>query len=123
MNHYSRNVVIVGLNEHEKSKLFFKDIKELKDEWKDDDYTHRFPHVIFEDTLKAGLKHQGFLLIVKMNLDDIDYVEYDIKNRHKFKKFYKVYLYDENSKTRPINMFNKYKKIRFIDNVYKNAVK
>ena len=115
MNQYKRNVVIVGLNEKEKAKLFFKDIRELKDEWKDDDYTHRFPHVIFEDTLEDGLKHQGFLLIVKMDLANDNYLEYDIKNRHKFKMFYKAYLYDENIKTPPINMYNRYKKIRFVD--------
>lgn len=114
MNQYKRNIVVVGLNEREKEKLWFKDVRESKDEWNTNDYTHRFPYVIFEDTLEDGLKHQGFLIIIKTNIDSLNYIEYDIKNRHKFKKFNEVYFYNENKKINCINRSVAFNKIHII---------
>lgn len=95
MNQYKRNIVIVGLNEREKEKLFFEDIRKQILFMTPPDELSRFPYIVYEDTLVEGLKHQGFLMILKINEKITNYIEYDIKNRHKFKKFTYVYLYDD----------------------------
>ncbi len=90
MNEYKRNVVIVGLSKDEKESLNLKDIKELN--WQDKDITHRFPHLIFVDTLEEALKHQGFLLITPKDYHGLDNYTYEKKYRYKYKNYYQVYF-------------------------------
>ena len=90
MNEYKRNVVIVGLTKEEKANLNLKDIKELN--WQDEDITHRFPHLIFVDTLEEALKHQGFLLITPKDYQELDNYTYEKKYRYKYKNYYQVYF-------------------------------
>lgn len=83
MNKYSRNIVIVGKNNYD-----IKDIRDTKDNWSNSDYTHRFPYIIEVNDLKEALNHQGFLLIInKLDIEPISYIDFDIKYRNKFKNY------------------------------------
>lgn len=95
MKKYSRNIVIVGFNENEKAKLYFKDVRTDKDNWQKNDFSHRFPYVIFVDTLEEGLKHQGFMLIFKKDFEETNFCDYDRRHRHLFKRYQKVIILDD----------------------------
>lgn len=83
MNKYSRNIIIVGKNNYD-----IKDIRDTKDNWSNSDYTHRFPYIIEVNDLKEALNHQGFLLIInKLDIEPISYIDFDIKYRNKFKNY------------------------------------
>ncbi len=92
MNQGKRNIVLVGFNEKEKERLEFIDIREKKESWTSTDLTHRFPKIVYVDTLKEARRHQGLILFIRINEDNLNFVEYDIKNRKKFRNYEYVFL-------------------------------
>lgn len=95
MNQGKRNIVFVGFSEREIEKIEIEDIRNQKETWKDEDFTHRFPRLIYLDTLKKVRRHQGFMLFYKME-EDFDFVKYDIQNRKRFHNYEYVFLVTEN---------------------------
>ena len=101
MNKEKRNVVLVGFNDWDKHLALF--------------YRHkrygRFPKVIFVDTLEEGLKHQGFMIVIKTDEEFDNFVDYDINNRHLFHKFVNVEICS--TKYKYFSRSNDFSKIRF----------
>lgn len=91
MKQGKRNIVFVGFDQEELEKLEFKDIRESKEHWNNNDFTHRFPRLVYLDTLEQAKRHQGLILFLKME-EEFDFVEYDRKNRKKFKNYEYVFL-------------------------------
>lgn len=107
MNQGKRNIVFVGFQEKEIEQLKFKDIRSKKKVWNDTDLTHRFPRLVYLNSLKEAKRHQGLILFLKME-KEINFVEYDIKNRKQFKNYDYVFLIvDEKDRIeRPYQIFN-----------------
>lgn len=80
-----RNIVFVGFTATQEKLI------------KEDNYykVNRFPKFIFIDNLEEALKHQGFMIIIK-NLEIENFIDYDINNRHQFRKFTKVIICQKN---------------------------
>ena len=76
MNDLKRNVVFVGLTENQQKLI-------SEDSYKWD----KFPKLIFEETLDAALKHQGFLIVIKAENMPNNFLKFDINNRHYFKNY------------------------------------
>jgi len=91
VNQGKRNVVFVGFSKLEIEKLEFEDIREKKKIWNETDLTHRFPRLLYFDTLKEAKRHQGLILFYKME-EEFDFVKYDIENRKQFKNYEYIYL-------------------------------
>ena len=87
MNNIKRNVVFVGFNKREQ-KMFLEDFSK----W------DKFPKFIFLDTLEEALKHQGFMLIIKDEEFNYSFREYDINNRHMFRKYIMVKILTHNKR-------------------------
>lgn len=92
MNQGKRNIVLVGFSEKEKERLEFMDIREKRESWSSIDLTHRFPRIVYLDTLKEAKRHQGLILFIRIEEENLNFVEYDIKNRKKFKNYEYIFL-------------------------------
>lgn len=91
MNQGKRNIVFVGFSQQEIEKLEFKDIRDQKEAWTSTDITHRFPRLLYFDTVKEAKRHQGLILFYKIE-EEFDFVKYDIQNRKQFKNYEYVFL-------------------------------
>ncbi len=90
-----RNLVLCGLSNAEKNSTYIEDVREYKDMWEEDDeYSHRFPYVVYVDTLEEAFNHRGFMLIINYGIDNI--IEIDKKYRKKFKNYNMIICLDEN---------------------------
>ena len=102
MNNLKRNVVFVGFNENQKKLI-------SEDSYKWD----KFPKLIFEDTLDGALKHQGFLIVIKIDNMPNNFLNFDVNNRHYFKNFDKVIYCVKNYHYITSNVLSKMSKITF----------
>ena len=102
MNNLKRNVVFVGLTKNQQ-----KLISEASYKW------DKFPKLIFENTLDVALKHQGFMIVIKIENMPSSFLEFDINNRHYFKNFDKVIYCVKNYGYMPNTVLNKMSKISF----------
>lgn len=102
MNNLKRNVVFVGLTENQE-----KLIREEGYKW------DKFPKLIFENNLEDALKHQGFMLVIKMDEMPDSFLNFDINNRHYFKNFDKVIYCIKNYRYTTNNTISKLSKISF----------
>ena len=85
MNNIKRNIVLVGFKLNEQKMI-------LKDYVKWD----KFPKFIFVETLEEALKHQGFMLLIKDLEFKENFYNFDINNRHCFRKYIMVKIITNN---------------------------
>ena len=102
MNDIKRNVVFVGFSDNQKKLV-------SEDSYKWD----KFPKLIFEETIDAALKHQGFLIVIKAENMPNNFLEFDINNRHYFKNYDKVIYCVKNYRYMTNTTFSKMSKISF----------
>ena len=74
-----RNIVICGFSPEEKNAHYIDDVRTTKADWdKDKDISHRFPYLVYIETLKEAFKHQGFILIINRNVIAMNEKDFDI---------------------------------------------
>lgn len=115
MNGIRNNVVFCGFDDVEKNSFWLNDIRNI--EWENgvyyDDVTeklkHRFPYVIYVDTIENAIRHQGFAIFIKVDYSEIKNKtkrEIDIYYRGLFHKFDCIYLYNAKFKESQLNNFS-----------------
>lgn len=90
-----RNLILCGFSQVEKNSTNLSDIRERKDMWYGDDYTHRFPYLLYVNTLDEAFQHQGFLLIINCGIRNM--VEIDKNYRKKFKNYDMIMVVTDNN--------------------------
>lgn len=128
-----RNIVICGFSLEEKNAHYIDDVRTTKADWdKDKDISHRFPYLVYIETLKEALKHQGFILIINRNVIAMNEKDFDIKYRKKLSKYNLIMILSD--MCHGITKANKFSRIircnyeefffngmpYYIDNLYKN---
>lgn len=83
-----RNIVLCGFSPKEKKLHYLDDVRTTKNDWdEDEDISHRFPYLVYVNTLEEALHHQGFLLIINRNIIKTKEKEFDIKYRKRLAKY------------------------------------
>lgn len=115
MNGIRNNVVFCGFNDIEKNSFWLTDIRDI--DWEQGVYyddiskrlKHRFPYVVYVDSIEEALKHQGFAIFLKVEYDEIANKtkrEIDMYYRSTFYKYDCIYLYNEQFLEKKLNNFS-----------------
>lgn len=113
MNGIRNNVIFCGFDEVDKNSFWLNDVREYLEVgvYFDDiakRLKHRFPYVIYVDTLSDAIKHQGHAIFIKVDksIKSKTKREIDLYYRSLLYKYDRIYLYNASFKEKDLNKFS-----------------